>query len=100
MRARADELPSCSYFSFVHFHPEPAWVAPAAWNSAAANGCGRSFLGCTFGIEIDESEQDIFVGHVQWPVVGFGYGCIELIVDVPEHRDEAALMDNDARRIQ
>jgi hypothetical protein len=44
-------------------------------------------------VERDEAFEDLLVGEVHGPAVGLGDRRVEVVVDLPQHADEALLVD-------
>jgi hypothetical protein len=57
------------------------------------NEPGALFSGAS-GVEFDQAEEDVLGGKIGRPAVSFGDGEVEVVVDLAEDRDEAAVVND------
>ena len=64
----------------MKFGPEPAHQTGALFGGADS-------------VELDQMEENVLGGKIRRPAVGFGNGTIEIVVEIPENRDETAFVN-------
>ena len=88
-------------FLFLRFHIQAGLSGGGALEfGAEPPHQPGAFVGGAGGVQFDEAEENVFGGEIRLPAVGFGHGAIEVVMDIPEHRDKALIVDHLAGSIE